>query len=54
MNIVEKKIVGAFMEVYLLEKSRVCMITKDERDYHIFYQMEQTRLIQNVHHLIHN
>ena len=27
------------METYLLEKSRVCVITKDERNYHIFYQI---------------
>ncbi|MCQ2816747.1 MAG: hypothetical protein MJ252_05715 [archaeon] len=39
INIVTKKIVGAFMETYLLEKSRVCVITKDERNYHIFYQI---------------
>ena len=39
INIVEKKIVGAFMETYLLEKSRVCVITKEERNYHIFYQI---------------
>ena len=39
INISNKQIVGAFMETYLLEKSRVCSIAPGERNYHVFYQV---------------
>ena len=39
ININTKQIVGAFMETYLLEKSRVCSLATGERNYHIFYQI---------------
>jgi len=39
INTNTKQIVGAFMETYLLEKSRVCSIAPGERNYHVFYQV---------------
>ena len=35
----EGVLVGSFMGVYLLEKSRVCGVGGEERGYHFFYQV---------------
>ncbi|GAA6108727.1 myosin VIb [Tachysurus ichikawai] len=46
-------VVGGFVSHYLLEKSRICMQSSDERNYHIFYRLcaGASEDIKNILHL---
>ncbi|TRY86976.1 hypothetical protein DNTS_032763 [Danionella cerebrum] len=46
-------VVGGFVSHYLLEKSRICMQSSEERNYHIFYRLcaGATEDIRNMLHL---
>lgn len=35
----QNSVVGGFVSHYLLEKSRICVQSNDERNYHIFYRL---------------
>ena len=39
INYKNRKITGASIITYLLEKTRICQLAKDERNFHIFYQI---------------
>ncbi len=49
----QNAVVGGFVSHYLLEKSRICMQSAEERNYHIFYRLcaGASEDIRNMLHL---
>lgn len=46
-------LVGASVQTYLLEKTRVAFQAPNERNFHIFYQVKATKVLESTKKLLH-